>query len=601
MQVLQGDCIKVMAAMGDASIDAVVTDPPYSLGFMAKSWDTHDDYQDWSRLWARECLRVLKPGGHLLAFGGTRTYHRMACAIEDAGFEIRDSLHWIYGQGFPKSLDISKAIDKAAGAQREVTGINEDYLRRKPNGMKTAGASVYGYSELQHETDARITAPATDAARQWEGWGTGLKPSHEIVICARKMPAYYAFLEEIGSRLDLLEQQWSQTARNAAGNSAPTHRGSPEEKGGSVSVNAVTVPEGERERKTPTGKAGGSSAATDTFPSGWTAETCSNIVTSWRKCWAELCDLTSMSTIEITSRTIIDLKTLSSCLDKITVMNTQALNSRNDGRRSLVTAADNLFVVVLSSLRAILALSAGENATDSTLRNYLDADAEPAHEPVVLARKPFTGTVAANVIEHGTGALNIGGCRVGPGGQLKWAEPRDMGYHGGSDAGQVDALESDQGRWPPNVLLDEEVAAELDLQSGHSSEKARVLNRSGARQMDGWGLSVQSQGVTHDDSGGASRFFPVFRYQAKANRNERPRLPDGTCHATVKPVALMRWLVRLITPAGAVVLDPFAGTGTTGEACLDEGRRCILIEREPDYIKLIRARLDARQPTLWDD
>src|SRR5712664_47935 len=118
-----GDCLKVMADMKPDSADAIVTDPPYALSFMGKDWDSFGNgkgYQAWCEDWARECLRVLKPGGHMLAFGGTRTYHRLACAVEDAGFEIRDSLHWIYGSGFPKSLDVSKAIDKAAGAEREV-------------------------------------------------------------------------------------------------------------------------------------------------------------------------------------------------------------------------------------------------------------------------------------------------------------------------------------------------------------------------------------------------------------------------------------------------------------------------------------------------
>ena len=157
--VHQGDCVAVMAELADNSIDAVVTDPPYGLGFMGQKWDTYAGetgrrspgshkfdhvggnhnpsnaadaartrgaearrFGEWCEAWAQECLRVLKPGGHMLAFGGTRTWHRLVCAIEDAGFEIRDSIAWMYGSGFPKSLDVSKAIDKAAGAEREVVG-----------------------------------------------------------------------------------------------------------------------------------------------------------------------------------------------------------------------------------------------------------------------------------------------------------------------------------------------------------------------------------------------------------------------------------------------------------------------------------------------
>jgi site-specific DNA-methyltransferase (adenine-specific) len=157
--------------MPDCSVDAVVTDPPYGLSFMGKKWDYDVPSVE---VWA-ECLRVLKPGGHLLAFAGTRTQHRMAVRIEDAGFEIRDMIAWVYGSGFPKSLDVSKAIDKAAGVEREVVGFNENWRTSK--------------SEIacpQQENQATITAPATDAAKQWQGWGTALKPALEPITVARK-------------------------------------------------------------------------------------------------------------------------------------------------------------------------------------------------------------------------------------------------------------------------------------------------------------------------------------------------------------------------------------------------------------------------------
>ena len=165
------DCCEGLKLLDDNSIDSIVTDPPYELGFMGKKWDnTGIAYS--ADMW-REALRVLKPGGYLLAFGGTRTYHRMTCAIEDAGFEIRDCMQWIYGSGFPKSMDISKTIDKAAGAEREVIGVC------KRSGKETG---TYGTFEGNNS----ITAPATDAAKQWEGWGTALKPANEPIVVARK-------------------------------------------------------------------------------------------------------------------------------------------------------------------------------------------------------------------------------------------------------------------------------------------------------------------------------------------------------------------------------------------------------------------------------
>lgn len=418
----QGDCLEIMATLADASVDAVVTDPPYGLEFMGREWDSFrspsarirrpseqdrdsgrahngstslvarnapeayvagQPFQEWCQQWAGECLRVLKPGGHLVAFGGTRTWHRLTCAIEDAGFEIRDSLHWIYGSGFPKSLDVSKAIDKVAGAVRAP-------------GVKAASAGP-GWRFGRAVTERVTGSPVTEDAAHWEGWGTALKP---------------------------------------------------------------------------------------------------------------------------------------------------------------------------------------------------------AHEPIVLARKPLAGTVAQNVLEHGTGALNVDGCRV------PHDEPAGKPYFGlhGKRAGimgetveryrETDAANT-AGRWPPNILLGPEAAEELDRQSGVIAAHDGNDYSGGAIHGTGAGatyLGSKPTGRHHGDSGGASRFFPVFRYQAKASSKERPRLPDGTAWPTVKPVALMRWLVRLVTPPDGLVLEPFAGTGTTGEACVLEGFPCLLIERDPTAIALIHER-----------
>ena len=185
MTVLHMDCIEGMKLFPDAYFDSIVTDPPYELGFMGKAWDASGIANNVA-MW-REALRVLKPGGHLLAFSGSRTYHRMVCAIEDAGFEIRDQIMWVYGSGFPKSLDVSKAIDKAAGAEREVIGLKTYGDGQTYQGGAAAGRTGGGImGEAAERAPSYETAPATDAARQWAGWGTALKPAHEPIVVARK-------------------------------------------------------------------------------------------------------------------------------------------------------------------------------------------------------------------------------------------------------------------------------------------------------------------------------------------------------------------------------------------------------------------------------
>ena len=170
-EIINSDCLEALKKMPDNSIDSIVTDPPYGLSFMGKKWDYDVPSIE---IW-QECLRVLKPGGHLLAFAGTRTQHRMAVRIEDAGFEIRDMIMWVYGSGFPKSHDISKAIDKAAGTEREVVGANPTFRKMQEN------ASNYNLQRNEF-----ITAPATPEAQQWDGWGTALKPAVEPITVARK-------------------------------------------------------------------------------------------------------------------------------------------------------------------------------------------------------------------------------------------------------------------------------------------------------------------------------------------------------------------------------------------------------------------------------
>jgi site-specific DNA-methyltransferase (adenine-specific) len=454
--VYQGDCIETMRRLPEASVDAIVTDPPYGLEFMGKEWDafapshrknsavwngrrqaqsgwedaarerkgkggggpsyksqhkgakrcvkcgkrafsgspcectepewmiehrqeapsTMLGFQAFSEAWAREAYRVLKPGGHLLAFAGTRTYHRMASGVEDAGFEIRDCIAWMYGSGFPKSLDVSKAIDKAAGAERE------DIYENKPG---VTDNLAYGKGLGVGVIDRR---PVTPDAVKWSGWGTALKP---------------------------------------------------------------------------------------------------------------------------------------------------------------------------------------------------------AFEPIVVARKPLIGTVAQNVLEHGTGALNIDATRIRTSDKFGGGKKGTSGFASGYD-GDGWQSGSELGRWPANVALDETAGAILDEQSGDAPPKAERKGRRGGG-MGALNMGRGGDGIgtwPADPCGGASRFF----YCAKASKKDRNTNGATNTHPTVKPTELMRWLIRLVTPPGGIILDPFGGSGSTGVAAQAESVRCILIEREAEYLAIIRERLD---------
>ena len=191
-QIINGDCREVLKTLKTNSVDSIVTDPPYELGFMGKSWDSTGIAYN-IEVW-QECLRVLKPGGHLLAFGGSRTYHRLACAIEDAGFQIRDQIMWVYGSGFPKSLNISKSIEglltTGSANKTAFKNLSGEQVDRGNWGIAkqqfTHGQRDTNYDETAGGQRLGKLEPTTDEAKQWEGWGTALKPAHEPIVMARK-------------------------------------------------------------------------------------------------------------------------------------------------------------------------------------------------------------------------------------------------------------------------------------------------------------------------------------------------------------------------------------------------------------------------------
>ena len=409
--VINADSIDHLKTLPDSSIDAVVTDPPYGLGncspravsaaltawlageeyqpsgagFMGKSWDA---FVPGPELW-REVYRVLKPGGHAVIFAGSRTVDLMGIAVRLAGFEVRDMLHWLYGSGFPKSHDVSKALDKRAGAEREVIGIG------------VSGHNAIGEDGGMGAFD--ITAPTSPLAQQWSGWGTALKP---------------------------------------------------------------------------------------------------------------------------------------------------------------------------------------------------------AHEPILLCRKPLSGSVAENVEQWGVGGLNIDGCRIETD-EYIFTTPRTQQSHIYGKYAQQDPMQStgqEIGRWPANILLDPSAGAALDLQAGFEASRFFYEGKASREEREAGLVGLEARAV------GDGRGTPID------NPYQRGETKRQNVHPTVKPIAVMRWLCKLITPPGGVILDPFCGSGTTGCAATQLGFEFVGIEREPEYAEIARARIaywgclppeelgarkPAKQPTLF--
>lgn len=460
VDIRQGDCREVMRDMPDNSVDAIVTDPPYGLSFMGKRWDYDVPSVE---LWA-ECLRVLKPGGHLLAFAGTRTQHRMAVRIEDAGFEIRDMIAWVYGSGFPKSLDVSKAIDKM--------DASEEQERRRLRFTAWVRSTGITSRQIDEATQTNMGGHYTTAASQ---------------------PA-------------IMTREHLEQCRHLLGD----------------------VPE-----------------------------------------WVEReADIRSVESRNMAEREVVG----------------QGHRIRRESVVQIAGNSDGAYNITAPATPEAQQWSGWGTAL------------KPALEPITVARKPLCGTVAENVLQYGTGAINVDGCRVG--------------------TESLPAIRA--GRFPANFIHDgsDEVVG-LFPQTAAAKAGYRGAGKGATGCYGVYGGDPGFQG--HEDNGGsAARFF----YCAKASKADRdegceglelvthqsgmggamPVDDDGNArdrfkaqsrnhHPTVKPIALMRYLCRLVTPPGGIVLDPFCGSGSTGKGAVLEGFRFLGIEREAEYVEIARKRV----------
>lgn len=603
--IYHGLSADVLRGMPENSIDAVVTDPPYGFAFMGKKWDYElPSVETWA-----EVLRVLKPGGHLLAFGGPRTYHRAVCRIEDAGFEIRDCLMWIFGSGFPKSLDVSKAIDKAAGAEREVVGKNRRSQNRSEGWdrpwMREQMNSIGGSGMAEHV----ITAPATEAAQQWDGWGTALKPGYENILIAQKPHDLQGLCAIMAQRIKESLCQLKSYAKDARTDLTSSQRER------AVGLDSALWSAVEKSN-TPADLL----ALMDTLPSGSEIPLSLSIGLSWLNTLAALCSLSNTFTTEMKTSLITDLKTLN-CLPSAITPNTiikAALQRHGIGLNA--SPAENCFNAVRWKLEITHGLFAQEIATSMAEGEGL----RPEVEPIVLARKPLDGTVAANVQAWGVGALNIDGCRIESGneGKHRADEPSQFRRYDGNGGTNFAALPGPRGgdpsgRWPANLIHDgSDEVVELFPESASCNSASNARPESKYRPGQG---NYQPQGrIYPGDSGSAARFF----YCAKATAEERneglDHLPERVkvfngqagessedmkpiekrfttkarnTHPTVKPLALMRYLCRLICPPDGLILDPFFGSGSTGVAAIQEGFRIIGIEADEHHCEIAKGRV----------
>jgi len=431
-QIIHGDCFEVLKTISDGSIDLILTDPPYGLSFMGKNWDHGvPGVQFWI-----EALRVAKPGAHLFAFGGTRTFHRLAVAIEDAGWEIRDTIMWVYGSGFPKSHDVSKAIDKIAVVECPAcngTGKNTELESWEEWIKKTQD---YGGTRKEWERLLELSIVECPACN---GTGKVRGAEREVVGVAGKS----------GS-----------TRNSMAGDFA----------GGEYMSSVAATPEAKQ----------------------------------WEGWGTAL---------------------------------------------------------------------------------------KPAFEPIIVARKPLTGTVAENVLQWGTGGINIDRCRVPLNSEVLTMTRPAANPNTDTKAPQTNRSDkpfeyrNDQGRWPANLIHDgsEEVVGLFPYQKS-GKVKPHVIKRDKTVVDFKRGLT-QKTGHFLSSEGSAARFF----YCAKASKSERG---EGNTHPTVKPLALMKYLITLGLPPGGTVLDPFCGSGTTALACKELGRNYICIEKELEYYQIACNRLD---------
>lgn len=502
-RLIHGDCRLAMRAMPADSIDAVVTDSPYGLEFMGKAWDRlvigdvlHEmrAQQEWHTIWAKDVYRVLKPGAHLLVFGGSRTAHRLACALEDAGFEIRDTLQWLFGTGFPKSLNISKAIDGAErgepqGGAKPSSPNAGKFRTQATEGKRTSADKGQGYGagpgQFMAESGVVVVRDLTEAAKPWDGWGTALKPAYEPIILARKPLA-------------------GTVAQNVLRYGT-----------GGLNIDATRIEyqsEADKASATPQGA-----------------------------CTSK--EIAAIGAEPDAGRG----------LERVTFDRPE-----QKGRWPANVLLDEDAAALLDAQSGPTGASAPVKGTEPS---------QPMGQHGIYC--PQSGRVPGQFYGDSGGASRFFYCSKAS------RSERDAGCESLTSKTSVEAV----GRDP-------DTAGALNPRAGAGRRGAAPIYRCAK-----CGLNLQGGRAVTTCPDGSDHEREVVGY------NE----PVKNHHPTVKPVDVMQWLVRLITPPGGTVLDPFMGSGSTGIACQREGVSFIGMEIHDPYVTIAEARLGQARESRDDE
>jgi site-specific DNA-methyltransferase (adenine-specific) len=719
-KIYHGDCTELLTHWQPASIGACVTDPPYGIGFMGAKWDHPDNVAFRPETW-RLVLEALKPGAYLAAFGGTRKFHRLMCAIEDAGFELRDTLCWLYGC---LSDDTEILVNGKWQPYHKASAGNLALCYNMHDGSYSwqpiRRLYVYPYSDTAYRVRSDRTDQIVTRQHRCIVERGGAFAFWEAQEAARQQQARVPILEDVRGLLEVLsvphqragdaEQDVLLGLRPAAARQAQAlatgaqrnMRGlrqelspaaiSPCTDGGQLLLEAMQRPGawqglGEACAQGTSGMVGGRREelpSQDERPEqsrvarwdaaiprrqvrampgnvqgdgsqGWL---CRRAPACGGPCARQDADLAgggapsqsrpggqsavqpiafpepqraqALRGARFTRTTVARLEPFHYsgivwCVEvptgafvarrngKVFVTGNSGMPKSHDVSKALDRAAGAEREVVgqrrgqgnIPNNRGQWGFSPNE-PVDITAPATPEAQQwsgygtalKPGWEPIVLARKPLDGTVAGNVLRHGVGALNIDKCRLGEGtgGPSPEYKPnhKNRAYGKGLGGG---AWDNSKGRWPPNVCCDEAAAAMVDRQSGERPSGSR---KASAYAIDGYNYTYDAAPMPaiEGSTGGASRFF----YCPKASPAERNMGlgNEENTHPTVKPIALMRWLVRLVTPPGETALDPFTGSGSTGLACRLEDRPFVGMEREREAVRLAKLRLHHVDPDDYE-